>query len=97
MDKKVKLLLKKYSDLPVQIRASFWFLICGFLQKGVSVITTPIFTRLLTTNEYGQYNIFNSWLGILSVFITLQLFSGSFTQGMVKYKELKIKYASSLQ
>lgn len=97
MDKKVKLLLKKYSDLPVQIRASFWFLICGFLQKGVSVITTPIFTRLLTTNEYGQYNIFNSWLGILSVFITLQLFSGSFTQGMVKYKELKVKYASSLQ
>lgn len=94
---KFKLLIKKYNNLPMQVKASLWFLICGFLQKGVSVITTPIFTRLLTSAEYGQYNVFNSWLSIVSVFVTLQLYSGTFTQGMVKYEDKKIKYASSLQ
>lgn len=92
-----KRVLNKYIDMPMQIKASFWFLVCGFLQKGVSIITTPIFTRLLTTAEYGQYNVFNSWLGIVSVFVTLQLYLGTFTQGMVKYESVKQKYASSLQ
>lgn len=94
---KVKGLLNKYTSLSVQVKASFWFLICGFLQKGVSIITTPIFTRLLSTAEYGQYSVFNSWLGIVSVFVTLQLYSGAFTQGMVKFENKKMKYASSIQ
>ena len=94
---KFKELLKNYSEMSIQVKASFWFLICGFLQKGVSVITTPIFTRLLSTAEYGQYSVFNSWLGIVSVFVTLQLYLGVFTQGMVKYEDRKLKYASSLQ
>ena len=44
--------LQKYRNMSVQV-GSFWFLICSFLQKGISSITTPIFTRLLTTEEYG--------------------------------------------
>lgn len=94
---KIKIFLNKYTNMSVQVKASFWFLICGFLQKGVSVIITPIFTRLLSTAEYGQYSVFNSWLGIVSVFVTLQLYSGAFTQGMVKFEDRKMKYASSLQ
>lgn len=93
----IKRLLNKYKTIPVQVKASFWFLICGFLQKGVSVITTPIFTRLLSTAEYGQYSVFNSWLGIATVFVTLQLYSGVFVQGMVKFEDRKMQFASSLQ
>lgn len=89
--------LEKYKKTPVQIRASFWFLICSFLQKGISVITTPIFTRILSTAEYGSYSVFNSWMSICSVFITLNLFSGVFAQGMVKYEDKKKQYASALQ
>ena len=68
---KFKGYLEKYHSFPVQVRASFWFLICSFLQRGISTLTTPIFTRLLSTAEYGQFNVFNSWLSILCVFITL--------------------------
>lgn len=90
-------LLEKYKQMPVQVKASFWFLLCGFMTKGISVITTPIFTRILTTVEYGQFSVFNSWYGILSVFITMNLFSGVFTQGMVKNEKNRKKYASALQ
>lgn len=89
--------LKKYRSMPVQAKASIWFVICSFLQKGISVITTPIFTRLLNKFEYGRYNTFNSWLSIVSVIITLNLYSGVYTQGLIKYSDDRKAYSSSLQ
>lgn len=88
---------KKYSALPIQVKASFWFLICSFLQKGISVLTTPIFTRLLTTGEYGQYNVFNSWLGIVTIFVSLNLYSGVYSQGLIKFDKERNVFSSSLQ
>ena len=79
-------IIKKYQSVPVQVRASFWFLVCSFLQRGISVITTPIFTRLLTTGNYGQYGVFNSWLDIVSIFVTLRLYYGVFVRGLVKFE-----------
>ena len=89
--------IKKYKSIPVQVRASAWFLVCAFLQKGISSITTPIFTRLLTTAEYGQYSVFNSWLNIITVFISLNLSSGVFTQGLVKFEDNRKRFISSFQ
>lgn len=88
---------KKYTSLPVQVRASFWFLICAFLQKGISVITTPIFTRILTTSEYGDYSVWNSWLGIATVFVSLNLYFGVFTSGLVRYEEDRTTFVTSLE
>lgn len=88
---------EKYRSLPVTIRGSLWFLICSFLQRGISFITTPIFTRLLSTAEYGQFSVFNSWLGIVSVVVTLNLSSGVFVQGLVKFDDEKSVFASSMQ
>ena len=83
--------------MPVQVRASFWFLICSFLQKGISTITTPIFTRLLSTEEYGQYSVFQSWLGIITIFVTMNMYSGVYTQGLIKFSDKRRIYASAFQ
>ena len=90
-------LLRKYKSFPVQVKASFWFLICSFLQKGISMIVTPIFTRIMNTSEYGQFGVFNSWYGIISVFVSLNLFYGVHVQGIVKFKDEKKVFTSSLQ
>lgn len=90
-------MLKKHAVFSIQVRASVWFLISSFLQKAISSITTPIFTRLLSPEEYGQYDVFNSWYGILSIFVVLRLSSGMFTQGLVKYSEQRSQFASSMQ
>ena len=79
------------------MRASLWFLVCAFMQKGISFITTPIFTRLLSTNEYGQYNVFNSWMSILIVIVTLNLYCGVYTRGLVKFDKDRDVFTSSLQ
>ena len=90
-------LLQKYTALPVQIRASVWFLFCAFLQKGIVALTTPIFTRLLTEAEYGQYNVFISWESILSVFVGLNLYYGMFMQGLVKFEADRNRFVSCMQ
>lgn len=90
-------LLSKYSALPIHLRASVWYFICAFLQKGISVITTPIFTRLLSAAEFGRYNVFNSWLSILSIIITLALYGGVYEQGVIKFDKERDVFSSSLQ
>lgn len=93
----MKNFIDSYKKFPIQVKASFWFLISSFLQKGISVISTPIFTRLLSTSDYGQYSVFNSWLGIVTVFVSLNLYYGVYTQGLVKFEDERKIFSSSLQ
>lgn len=89
--------ISKYKNLSKMAKASFWFLICSFIQKGISLITTPIFTRIMNPTEYGTYNVFNSWENIISIIITLNLYYGVFTQGLVKFENDSKSFSSSMQ
>ena len=93
----MKKYLQQYKNLPVQMKASLWFLICSFMQKGIATITTPIFTRILTTAEYGEFSVFNSWMQIITPIVCLNLFSGVYSQGLVKFEEDRNRFSSSLQ
>lgn len=97
----IKTLAKKsasiYKDMSLPVKASFWYLICTILQKGISLITTPIFTRVLTTSEYGIVAIYNSWQTIITIFATLYLSQGVYNNGMVRYKEDRDSYNLSMQ
>ena len=55
------------------LQSGVWYTISNFLVKSIGFITTPIFTRLLSKEEFGLYNNYTSWLSILSIFITLNL------------------------
>lgn len=90
-------ILERYKKLPVQVKASVCFLICSFFQKGISIITTPIFTRILSTAEYGKFSVFNSWMQIIAPVISLNLFSGVYSQGIIKFEDDRDRYSSSLQ
>lgn len=61
------------------------------------MLTTPIFTRLMSTAEYGQLGVFNSWYGIVSIIIGLSLTAGVHTQGLVKFEKERSIFSSSLQ
>lgn len=90
-------LLDKYHKIPIQAKASLWFLMCSFLQKGISTITTPIFTRLLSPDEYGDFGAFNSWYSIIYIIVSMNLASGVYTTAMVKFDNDKKVLASSYQ
>lgn len=90
-------LLGKYKGLNVRAKAALWFTICSFLQKGISFITVPIFTRVLTTEEYGTYSVYLSWLQILTVLSSLYLYYGVTDNAMSKFENDRSRFLSSMQ
>lgn len=96
MKEKLKKFINKYNNMHEAAKASLWFVLCGFIQKGISVITSPIFARLLSKSEYGQYNTFMSWMNIIAVFVTLRFSYSAYMRGLVKYEEDRDRYTSSL-
>ena len=90
-------ILIKYKSLSIVAKATIWYMVCSVLQKGISVITTPIFTRLLTTEEYGLYSVYLSWENIFIIFTSLRLDYTVFNKGMSKYKNERDVYVASMQ
>ena len=54
-------------------KSGVWYTISNFFTRSIGFITTPIFTRLLTKTEFGEFNNYSSWLSIITIFVTLNL------------------------
>ena len=92
----IKKSIEKYKGLSKPIKMSLWFLICSFLQKGLSMITTPIFTRIMTENEFGRFSICLSWLNFFTPLVSLSIAGGFYMRGLVINNEDKNKFTSSM-
>lgn len=93
----LKKAINKWNNIPLTLKVSTSYAICSILQKCLSFITLPLFTRILTKEQYGQYTVYSSWSGIFSIFLTLNLAYGSFSTAMVKYEDRRDEYISSIQ
>ena len=47
--------IEKYKNMALPVKAAFWFFVCSFFQNAIAIITTPVFTRIMTTEEYDYY------------------------------------------
>ena len=54
-------------------RSSLYFTAANLIAKGASFLFTPIFTRLLSPAEYGEYSLFSSFLSVSIVIVTLEI------------------------
>lgn len=90
-------IFKRWKEIPLTVKVSVSYIFCSIVQKCLSFITLPLFTRLLTPNQYGQYTVYQSWLGIMSIFLTLNLAYGSFSTAMVKFEKERDSYIASIE
>lgn len=60
--------------MSLPLKAGFWFTICNFLQRGITMITTPIFTRVMSEEQYGIVSTFFSWQTVLLMVLSLSLY-----------------------
>lgn len=67
---------------PSALKAGAWYAISDFLLKGIAILTTPIFTRILSKTQIGEYSNIVSWLSIIGVVVTVDLYS---TINIAKY------------
>ena len=89
-------ILSKWQAMPLEAKASTAYAVCSIIQRSLSFITLPLFTRLLTTEQYGQLNVYTSWSAILAVFISLYLPFGSFGPAMMKFETRRDGYVASV-
>lgn len=78
------------------LKASMALLAANLILKGLSLISGPIFTRIMPADEYGIASTFYSWQNILNVLITFNLTSGVFNNGMLEMKEDREVFQFSL-
>lgn len=89
---------KRLRNASVSVKATLAFGIASFAVSGINYITTPIFTRILSTTDYGIISVYNSWYEIIRVFATMTLiFPGILQVGLYEHSDNRWKYLSSMQ
>lgn len=77
------------------VKAGAGYIIGNYLLKGITFLSAPIFTRLLSTDEYGIFGAYLSYESILYIIIGLALHS-SIANAKYEYKEKYNEYVSSI-
>lgn len=88
--------ISRYNNMPSPARAAIWFVICNVVNKGISLLATPILTRIMTTDQYGTFSVFQSWVSIMTVFCTLNLFGSVYSRGRLDFRGSEMQFESSL-
>lgn len=57
-------------------KISTYYMVGTLFNQGTSFLTVPIFTRLLTTTDYGVVTTYNSWVSIISMIVSCALLMG---------------------
>ena len=68
-------------------------LIGTFLIKAVNLISIPVFSRLMSTDEYGDISIFMTYVSIFVVLLGLD-FDGAVSRGCLDFKDRKNQFLS---
>lgn len=89
-------MFEKIKKLPEGVKASFGYFFASVVTSGISYITTPIFTRILTPEVYGQSSVFFTWLQIFGIIAMFSLQAGVFNNGMLEYPEDRDGYSYSM-
>lgn len=70
-------------------------IISTFMLQGIAFVTTPIFTRLLGTEQFGMYSLFNSWVLILTCLMGFSV-NSSIGTGIYTFKNKYIYFRNSV-
>lgn len=76
-------------------KAGTFYFIGNIFNKGISFLTVPVFTRILSTADYGIVTTYNSWIGILSMIVGFALHM-SVRMAAVDYKDKLDDFMSSI-
>lgn len=87
----------KYRAMNVQVKAMLWFTFVGFFQRGMSLLTAPIFTRVLSTEDYGVFSVYNAYSSVLVIIATLWTYQGAQNNALIRFPEQKLKIVSTFQ
>ena len=63
------------ANTKVLLKSGFWYTAASFCSRAMAFITMPLFTRILTNEEYGDFGVFVSWNATLLIICGLEVYS----------------------
>ncbi|MFQ9335254.1 MAG: oligosaccharide flippase family protein [Collinsella aerofaciens] len=81
--------------MSLPVKAGLWFTLSAIIQRGLSVISMPIFTRLFSIDEYGSYSLYVTWVMLFSLVITLNMQQEVFNKGLSDHENERSEYSTS--
>lgn len=57
------------------LKVGFWYVLSSFIAKSLAFLTTPIFSRLMSETDYGEFSNFAGWVTILFIITSLEMFN----------------------
>lgn len=86
---------KKEVSKKTVVKSGIWYTLSNFLFRAVAFFTTPIFARLLSKNEFGEFNNVISWVAILFIFTSCDLYT-SIVRAKLDFEDDLDSYAFSV-
>lgn len=82
----IRKLKNRYSSMPLLAKAAIWLTASQVLLKGIGVLSSPLFTRLISPSEYGKLTLFLSYEQIILILSTWEMGVGPYQKGIFKFK-----------
>lgn len=88
---------EKISSMSIEAKASVAYILCSVIQRGAAILMLPVFTRVMTTEQYGLTSVYLSWVSFFAIILSLNLPYGSLQTAMVKFENRRNEYIASLE
>ena len=85
----------RWKALRLPAKATIYYTLSSALAKAVGILTTPIFTRILSGEDYGKYTFYMSWLGLCTTICTSVISQAVIYRGLEKFKSQKEEFVFS--
>lgn len=78
------------------VKSGIWYTVSSIAIRAVAIITSPIYTSMLSTSDYGMANTYNSWIEVFNI-LTCLCVVYSIGRAKIDYGDKFDEYMSSLQ
>lgn len=89
-------LKSRIQHLSPGVKSSVALFLASIITRGISYIVTPIYTRLLPTEVFGDTSIFLTWFNLFGIVAMFSLSNGVFNNGMTDFPDKRDEYSFSL-
>lgn len=87
--------IKRAKALKLPAKASLAYIVSSAIARGIGVLGTPIFTRLLSPSEYGLFPLWRTACGLLLSLFTLEIFGSTFYRGLQRYDGERARFLTA--
>lgn len=82
-------------SLRIPFKATVWYTLSSVITKGITMLSTPLFTRLMSESDYSLFPLYLTWLGLIGALCAQDSSGVVSLAGMQRFYEEKEEFIKS--